>query len=316
MPIETKALKGTYSATVVSNKPIRKPFYKLRLEFEGDAAAAFINFQPGRFIQLDVSVIALPAADKIPLELADACQRQVLLRRPFSFFDVTGHGDRIAAELLYCVVGPATLRMTTLAAGDTVSIVGPLGNGFWVPQNKKIALLVIGGMGVPPLQHLAKLLTAKYSDTEVFVFAGAKSADSLPFEKPLDEISQELGFVIPEFARLGITSVIATDDGSKGYHGFVTDCLEQWLKENSGKNSRDIIIYSCGPEPMLAKVAEIAKKKNIDCQVSMERRMACGIGLCQSCVIEFRTDNPSQTIYKLCCEDGPVFDARDVIFKV
>jgi dihydroorotate dehydrogenase electron transfer subunit len=78
--------------------------------------------------------------------------------------------------------------------------------------------------------------------------------------------------------------------------------------------AKDIVIYSCGPEAMLAKVAEIAKDKNIDCQVSMERRMACGIGLCQSCAVECRLNGSSETVYKMCCKDGPVFDSREVVF--
>ena len=75
-----------------------------------------------------------------------------------------------------------------------------------------------------------------------------------------------------------------------------------------------MIICGCGPEPMLAKLAQIAKDKNIDCQISMERRMACGIGLCQSCAVECRVDGSSETIYKLCCENGPVFNAKEVVF--
>ena len=85
----------------------------------------------------------------------------------------------------------------------------------------------------------------------------------------------------------------------------------EWL-EQSSTSSEEMIIYSCGPEAMLARVSEIAKDKNIDCQVSMERRMACGIGVCQSCAVECRVNGSNETIYKLCCEDGPVFDSKEV----
>ena len=85
-----------------------------------------------------------------------------------------------------------------------------------------------------------------------------------------------------------------------------------WQSDSAGE---DMIIYGCGPEPMLARVAEIAKRKKIDCQVSMERRMACGIGVCQSCAVECRVAESNETIYKLCCEDGPVFDSREVVFS-
>jgi dihydroorotate dehydrogenase electron transfer subunit len=129
----------------------------------------------------------------------------------------------------------------------------------------------------------------------------------------MDEISEQLGFAIREFARYGIESIIATDDGSAGFHGLVTDCFLLWLKENRVE-AKNAIIYSCGPEPMLAKVARIARERGIDCQVSMERRMACGIGVCQSCAVECRFEGSNETVYKMCCEDGPVFDAKQVVF--
>jgi len=173
--------------------------------------------------------------------------------------------------------------------------------------------LVIGGMGVPPIQHLAKVLAKDYSNTEVIAFAGAKTAADLPFEGQLDEISQQLGFSLSEFAKHGIESMVATDDGSAGYRGLVTDCLSEWLDRTSIAN-KDMVIYGCGPEPMLEKLAEIAKDKNIDCQISMERRMACGIGLCQSCAVECRVEGSNDTVYKMCCEDGPVFNSKDVVF--
>ncbi|MCK4291578.1 MAG: dihydroorotate dehydrogenase electron transfer subunit [Planctomycetes bacterium] len=307
--------KGEFRAVVSSNRQIGISFYRLTLEFSGAGAEAFDGFGPGQFVQLDVSGAALPPVERIPDELADAARREILLRRPFSFTDVTREGDKTVADLLYCVVGPATLRMTTFKAGDSVSVVGPLGNGFSVPEGKKKAFLVFGGMGTAPMQHLAKVLAwdEKERDIEVVAFAGAKSVHALPFEGRMDEISQQLGFSIREFAKYTIESMVATDDGSSGFHGPVTDCFLEWLKENK-PSVEEAIIYSCGPEAMLGKVAEIAKERNIDCQVSLERRMACGIGVCQSCAVECRVEGSSETVYKMCCEDGPVFDAREVVF--
>ncbi len=311
----SSSAKGVFEAFVSSNKQIGKRFYRLRLEFSANGARAFADFRPGQFAELDLSGTALPAVEKIPEDLLDAAERNILLRRPFSFTDVTADRDKTFAHLLYCVLGPATLRMTTLSAGNSVSVIGPLGNGFSIPDGKKTALLVVGGMGVPPLLHLAKVLTADSHATriEVIAFAGAKTANDLPFEGQLDEISQQLGFSIPEFARYGIESLVATDDGSAGYHGFVTDCLVERLGQ-SDLATKDIVIYSCGPEAMLAKVAEIAKDKNIDCQLSLERRMACGIGLFQSCAVECKVSSSNETVYKMCCKDGPVFDSREVVF--
>jgi dihydroorotate dehydrogenase electron transfer subunit len=312
----SSSAKGVFEAFVSSNRQIGKRFYRLRLEFSANGARAFADFQPGQFAELDLSGTALPSVENIPEHLLDTAGRKILLRRPFSFTDVIAEGDRTFADLLYCVVGPATLRMTTLSAGNSLSVIGPLGNGFSIPDGKKTALLIVGGMGVPPLLHLAKHLTAadaRAKRIDVIAFAGAKTATELPFESRLDEISQQLGFSIPEFARYGIESLVATDDGSVGYHGFVTDCLAEWLGR-SRLDSNSTIIYCCGPEPMLARVAEIAKDKNIDCQLSLERRMACGIGLCQSCAVECKVSISNETIYKMCCKDGPVFDSKEVVF--
>jgi dihydroorotate dehydrogenase electron transfer subunit len=311
----SKAKRGEYSATVCANKRIGGRFYRLGLEFSSAGAEAFSKVQAGQFVQLDLSGAALPTADKIPKDLKDAAERKVLLRRPFSFADVTAKDGKISAEILYCVVGPASLRMTTLSAGDSVSVIGPLGNGFWVPEGRKTALLVSGGMGAGPLQHMAKIFTNDFPDIDVIAFAGAKTKDGLPFKRQLDKISQQLEFSLPEFARYGVKSLVATDDGSAGFAGLVTDCFLEWLGK-SDLASESMVIYSCGPEVMLARMAEIAKEQNIDCQVSMERRMACGIGICQSCAVECKTNGPDGSIYKMCCTDGPVFDSSEVVWCI
>ena len=95
----------------------------------------------------------------------------------------------------------------------------------------------------------------------------------------------------------------------------VTERLARWLDEQRDGSAEGTIIYACGPEPMLAATAKLAAQRNIECQVSMERRMACGIGVCQSCAVECRVEGSNETIYKLCCQDGPVFDSRAVVFN-
>jgi dihydroorotate dehydrogenase electron transfer subunit len=311
---QVSSKKGPFTATVRANVQIGACYWRMDLRFEGDGAKAFARFRAGQFLQIDVADVSLPPLDSIPVALRDGAQRKVLLRRPFSFAEVTPKGDTTAAELLYCVVGPASLRMTTLARGDAVTIIGPLGNGFWVPEGKKTALLVVGGMGVPPIRCLAKSLTADHSEIETFAFVGAKTAGALPFEGRSDEIAQQQGFCVPAFTKFGIPSVLATDDGSAGTRGFVTESVARWLDDNRDHKRNELIVYACGPEPMLAAVTKLAIQRNIDCQVSMERRMACGIGLCQSCAIECRTEDSEETVYKLCCQDGPVFDAKEVIW--
>jgi len=306
--------RGVFTAAVLSNRQFGEHFYKLKLEFSGVGAKSFATFRPGQFVQIDASTAALPPLDKIPGHLLDASKRNILLRRPFSFADVTAGVNKTTAELLYRVLGPATLRMTTLSVGHHLNVIGPLGNGFSIPPNKKLALLVIGGMGAPPLQYLAKVLSVEHPDIEVAAFVGAKTARDLPFEGKADSISKHLGFSIPDFSKHGIESFIATDDGSAGFHGLVTDCLKKWLSERANLDRDGTIIYACGPDAMLAQVAQIARDRKIDCQVSTEQIMACGIGICQSCAVECIVNGSSETVYKLCCKDGPVFDSREVVF--
>jgi dihydroorotate dehydrogenase electron transfer subunit len=326
--------KGPFEATVLFNKPLRQKFYRLGLQFAGPGAEAFIKTRPGQFAQFDLSNISLPATEAIPEELQDEAARQILLRRPFSFARVAkevvssvhpapGHpahpkpvssgAGKIIVEVVYCVLGPATLRMTTLTRGNSINIIGPLGNGFTVPTGKKRALLVAGGMGSPPLEHLAQVLTAEHPTMDAIAFAGAKTKEDLPFEKPLDNLSREIGFWLKEFGRYSISSFVATDDGSAGFKGFVSACIMDWLSQNSiSFNPAEAIIYACGPRSMLASIAKLAREKKIDCQVSMEEMMACGIGLCQSCAVKCKDQSGEK--FKLCCKDGPVFDAKDVIF--
>jgi dihydroorotate dehydrogenase electron transfer subunit len=149
-------------------------------------------------------------------------------------------------------------------------------------------------MGVPPLLHLAKELSK--SNTNIIAFVGARSKSQLPMQ----EIKN-------------VKTFISTDDGSMGFKGFVTAMLKEWLikeKPDAGK----AIIYTCGPEIMMAGVAKIAGEFNIACQVSLERIMACGTGLCQGCVVKCIDKKTKEIGYKLCCKDGPVFMANEVVW--
>ncbi|MCL5281674.1 MAG: dihydroorotate dehydrogenase electron transfer subunit [Planctomycetes bacterium] len=307
--------KGVFTATVTSNRRIRACYWTMDLEFAGAGAKAFAKFQPGQFVQVDVSGLGLPAEDRIPADLRDVSKRSILLRRPFSFAEVTAGREQTCAELLYCMLGPASMRLTTLGRGAALSFIGPLGRGFWVPPGKRLALLVVGGMGAPPIRCLAKLLRAEYPGVNVIAFVGAKTAASLPFEGQFDEMPEQIDSYIPAFAKFGIPSAVTTDDGSAGRRGFITERLAEWLDEQSAGSQDGTIIYACGPEPMLAATARLAADRNIDCQISMERRMACGIGVCQSCAVECRVEGSDETVYQLCCRDGPVFEARTVVFR-
>ncbi|HBG77535.1 MAG TPA: hypothetical protein DDW84_01620 [Phycisphaerales bacterium] len=290
----TSKKKGVFNASVLANEQIGECFYRLSLAIEGQAAEAFNMTKPGQFAEFELSNASLPSEEKIPNELADKALRQIILRRPFSFSDIEITGNKGKLEVLYCVLGPATLRMKTLSPGDKISIIGPLGNGFSIEREKTLAILVAGGMGVPPLLHLAKELSK--SKTKTIAFVGAKSGSQLP----CSEIKN-------------VQTLISTDDGSMGFKGFVTAMLKEWLVKEKPDVSK-AIIYTCGPEIMMAGVAKIAGEFGIGCQVSLERVMACGTGLCQGCAVKCIDKKTKEAGYKLCCKDGPVFWADEVVF--
>lgn len=306
--------KAIIEAEVLSNQQIRKCYYRLILKLDSAGSEIFKDAVPGQFLEIDLSNVTLTESDDIPNHLKQTIQKQVLLRRPFSFSDITvsrdSSGFSTKVELLYCVLGAGTLRMMNLKTGDCVSILGPLGNGFNIPEGIRNAILIAGGMGSPPILHLASHLKTNNPDCEIASFVGAKSCDDLPFSIRIGNFK---GLVLEEFDRIQVSSFISTDDGSAGYRGFVTDCARNWLEHNSVDVNKTVI-FACGPETMLAGTAQLAEEHHLPCQVSMERMMACGIGLCQSCVVETKTD-VSDTGYRLCCKDGPVFDAKKVIFQ-
>ncbi len=305
---ECKKNKGDYSPLVTFNRQLGPTTYRLGLEFTDLGVQALASFRPGQFIELDVSCAAVPDHRDVPIKLRDKAHRHVLLRRPFSPCCVEAEAGRIRMDIIYCVVGPATLRMTTLLPGARVNLLGPLGNGFPSPKGKKTALLVAGGVGAPPIQHLATELCTPDTALQTVFFVGTQTITDPPFEAHTTGQS----VVIPELQKHGIETHIATDDGSAGHHGFVTECLEQWLANHPNQNPAGTVIYTCGPEPMLSRVSAIAESHDIDCYVSLERSMACGLGLCQSCAVEVLPQESSETVYKMCCTHGPVFNAKNI----
>ena len=289
--------KGVFTASVSDNEQIGACFHRLSLTLQGDAAKAFSSARPGQFAEFELTNAALPSDEQIPdeLKLSGKAFRQILLRRPFSFANIEFSDNRATLEILYRVLGPATLRMKTLMPGDKIGVIGPLGNGFEIFSDKKLAILAAGGMGIPPLLHLAKELN-KYPDIKTIAFVGARSGSQLPCR----EIE-------------GTKILISTDDGSIGFKGFATAMFKDWLVKEKPDASK-AIIYTCGPEAMMAGVAKIAANFNIPCQVSLERVMACGTGLCQGCAVKCIDKKTQEVGYKLCCKDGPVFWADEVVW--
>ena len=305
--------KGDFPAVVTENRPMGPGYYRLGLEFSGQGAEVFAGFMPGQFVEIDITTTAMPDPDKIPAHLKDAMSRQILLRRPFSICALHASQSGSTIDIIYAAIGPATLRLTTCQPGDTLQVIGPLGRGFWMPEGKTTALMIAGGVGAPPIQHLAFTLAQHGVCEHLALFTGARSLEYLPFEwyRSNDAV------VLTELSDLPtpIETHLATDDGSYGHHGLVTVPLLEWLEQHDTPRE-DIILYACGPEPMLEAVARIGIEQGIDSQVSMERRMACGFNLCQGCAVELKPACACQkdTVYKMCCQDGPVFEGKDVVF--
>ncbi len=209
-----------------------------------------------------------------------------ILRRPFSVFYV--NDDCSVITILYQVVGFGSKHLTTVQPGAEVSVIGPVGHGWHAPEGIEHALLVAGGVGGAPLFLHAKELVGQGIDVEVVL--GAQNAQALVVE--------------PEYTKLlGTEPHIATDDGSRGHAGFCTDVVAKRIEEKHFD-----YVACCGPEPMMKIVSGITLKAGIPTFISLEKRMACGIGACLSCIVETKRGR------KRSCVDGPVFDASEVIW--
>jgi dihydroorotate dehydrogenase electron transfer subunit len=194
--------------------------------------------------------------------------------------------------ILYRVVGTGTSILSQKKEGDKLRIMGPLGNGFKMPEAQDTAILIAGGMGSAPLFFLANSLKEIKSE----LMTGFRNNEETVESDTIIESS--------------IKQSIATNDGSRGYHGLVTDLLETYIR-TEGRSPDSLKIYACGPFPMLKKTASIAAMHHIFCQVSLESHMACGLGACQGCAV--KTIIPeSASPYRHVCLNGPVFLSTDI----
>jgi len=206
-----------------------------------------------------------------------------LLRRPFS---IHKSRDR-RIEILYKVVGRGTKFLSEEKRGRRIDILGPLGQGFKKKADFKRTILVAGGIGVAPLYFLAE----KLAGNNVLVLLGTETKEKI--------------LCLEDFRNLSIKVEIATEDGSQGYKGLVSDLLLHFLQKSPQVN----LICACGPIPMLKKIAQLSLRYKIPCRVSLEQMMGCGIGACLGCIIK------GQDGYLRVCRDGPVFDAQQILWE-
>ena len=216
-----------------------------------------------------------------------ACGEGLLLRRPISVCMVQEDEPQDTARVVFEVRGEGTKWLAERRVGDKLNVLGPLGNGFTVTPNDRL-LLVGGGIGVPPLLGQAAF-TAKNSTAVL----GFRSADR--------------AMLVEDYRDYCEAVYLCSDDGSLGRHGFV----DAQLKDILEKDKNFTAVLACGPKPMLKNVAKVAAEYGVPCQVSLEERMACGVGACLGCAVQM-----ADGTMKHVCKDGPVFDAKEVDWNV
>lgn len=265
-------------AKIIKNKKVIGNYYKITIHSSLVAKIAI----PGQFIEIKVSDSVEP-----------------LLRRPFSIHRVVGSN----IEILYEVIGKGSELLSRKKPGEYLDIIGPLGNGFNDQSpvaSRPSTVIIAGGMGVAPLVFLAETL-ARYGDRR------PQTEDRRPATLVLIGAKDKKHILCSdEFKKYGCKVKVATDDGSRGFKGKVTDLLKRLL---STMNYQLSTVYACGPAPMLQEISRISKEKKIPAQVSLEAHMACGIGACLGCVVD------TEDGYKRVCKEGPVFEADRVIWE-
>lgn len=241
------------------------------------------------------------------------CDPAIPMRRPLSLMRVDAQAGWI--EILYKVVGPGLHALAARKAGDTISVLGPIGRGFTPHVERPRALLVGGGVGIPPMVFLAeRLRDRKDAQWKPLVLMGSEIP--FPFRtRPSTILTAGIpdGVIacMPLLDEWGISSRLASQADFAGcFDGFVTELADRWLTSLGPAELNAVEIFSCGPTPMLAAAAKVARKFSVPCQVSLEEFMACAVGGCAGCTVLIQTaGGPAM---KRVCVDGPVFDAYTV----
>ena len=245
--------------------------------------------RPGQFVHLSVSGM-------------------LAMRRPISVMSVDA--DNGTFDLLYKIVGEGTRQLADRKIGDVLSVIGPIGNGFEL-TDRKIPLLIGGGVGMPPMIAIAQKIkdNAYYNP---YVILGSEVP--FPFEASQSSLS---GFNSSSFHTMPLLEewrvpcgLASLQDYEGVYKGYVTDLAREYLDSLSSSDLKEVEVFTCGPNPMLEAVSKLSNEYNLPCQASLEEYMACAVGGCAGCVVEVATENGPAM--KRVCVDGPVFDAKTV----
>jgi dihydroorotate dehydrogenase electron transfer subunit len=263
-------------AETVENKKVAPGHFQMTVRLP----LSFTDPQPGQFIMV-----------------RSAGHKEPLLARPLSVFGFQRRKEDTLLDLLYLVAGEGTALLSRMKPGDPLSVLGPLGAGFTLPEGMKRAVLIAGGVGVAPLTYLLKKLclkTAGHHGIDAVFYLGARTDELLA---GLDRLEGACNLKI------------CTDDGSRGTHGLVTEVLKS---EINAYDPADTVLFACGPGPMVRALSGLLKNETFSCQVSLEERMACGLGACLGCAVAVRNADGTMG-YQRVCKDGPVFDLRRIV---
>lgn len=276
------------SAQVIAQQAFDAAQYRLRVHAPECAKSAM----PGQFAHLQ-------------------CDPMLAMRRPLSI--MRAHPQQGWVDFLYKIVGQGTLLLSQRMAGDRISLLGPIGQPFTPAKARPRALLLGGGVGMPPMVFLAERLRDA-GEHQLLVLMGSEVP--FPFTvQPSQILVPGLpdGVIasMPLLDDLGIASRLASRQGYAGcYDGLITDLARAWLDSLTNAQRMEVAIFACGPHPMLEAAARLAAEFELPCQVSLEEFMACAVGGCAGCVVKVKTgQGPAM---KRVCVDGPVFDAYSV----
>jgi dihydroorotate dehydrogenase electron transfer subunit len=216
-----------------------------------------------------------------------------LLRRPFSILSLRHlkKMGQIHMSILFRTVGEGTRLMAEWTYGHSVDMIGPLGRGYSLPKDTETVVIIAGGLGIASLFGLVESIFRRSQRPEVLVYIGAKSAKDILMRAELED--------------LGAQVEVTTEDGTAGRKGMVTHWVESEVSDFAEKGNT--VVYACGPLTMLAAIAKTTHRVSLPCQVSLETRMACGMGSCLGCAVRTRDRG-----YQMVCKEGPVFDAREI----
>jgi dihydroorotate dehydrogenase electron transfer subunit len=256
----------------------------------------------------------LTAAHAVPGSFVHLrCDERLPMRRPLSIMRTDAQAGWI--ELLYKVTGTGTAALSGRKVGEQLNLLGPIGHGFAPHAERPRVLAIGGGVGIPPMVFLADSLR-RDSGTRWQPLVLMGSEIPFPFRARPSQIlvpgaPAEAIACMPLLDEWGVPSRLASNAGYPGcYAGFVTQLAGHWLSELTTLERAEVEVFACGPTPMLAAVARLAREHDLPCQVSLEEYMACAVGGCAGCAVEVLT--PQGKAMKRVCVDGPVFEARSV----